>query len=808
MQGSSACLDGQSSRCERNAGAPVGVYALRMNRTSLRALLLPLALLACAAAPDREREVMELSEHGSVLGPMSRPDGQQDEAQALEIFVQGLELMGRVEYRAAADSFDSVYRRTGWPESAYNAALAWYAEGTFDAALERADRAEELLPGDPGVMYLRGVLLQAIGRHEDATAVIEATLARSRADGQRHDEAIGLLNLGSSARLLGRPEDALSHFADARALGEELEMPGVVAGAWMGEAQVRLALGDRAGADRALDAARRLGRRQAFGAARADADLAEAAVALAEGREVRARQLLDRARDRIDGIEERTVRASMRLTVAGLERELGDRAAAEATLARAEEEFRDSGVDVGRAHTLQSRGAWALADGDLVAAEGLLLEALEIQRRFQVPLAEALTRRYLAELRGAQGRLAEALELALEACAAFADAQAVELERSSLVTLAGIRSMRGELEQARTVAERALGLAREVGDGRDVHRLRSEIAILHAAGGDLAAAEAELRSVPPAAFARLPARQRARVHLQLAWSLRTDQRPAEAAARGRRALEAASGPHPQEDLVAGAREVIVFSLVEAGKQREAERFVDGLGDGQEELRDWIRQKTAVDRYNRGVELLQEGRLAEAIEAFEQVHADDQVDPDRRSTAAGTLQGVLLQHGQELMAAGALEDAEAQLVRAAEIARGRKDGLGEATVLAVRAEVRERVGDAPGAAELAGAAAELASAGGDRSLAGDCWMIAGQALFDADPEGARKAFADALAAWGDEPPTLGRRAAVTYNLAVLDLRLEVGDARLRFGEARALAHQAGDAGLVSRIDEILAELESE
>lgn len=772
--------------------------------------LLLTGLLLPGAAPDTDREVIELSEHGSVLGPMARVAGEEDEARALERFVEGLEQMGRGEHRAAADSFDSVHGRTGWPEAAYNAALAWYAAGTFDVALKRAEGVARVLPDDVGVMYLQGVLLQAVGRHEDAVEVIEATLSRSRAAGQRHDEAIGLLNLGSSARLLGRPDEALAHFAQARALGKELDIPGIVAGAWMGEAQVRLAVGDRAAADQALASARRLGRKQSFGAARADAELSQAALALAEGKEVRARQLLDLALGRVSDIDERTVRASMRLTVAELQRELGDRPAAEASLELAAQEFLEAGVDVGRAHTLQSQGAWALADGDLPTAEGLLLEALEIQRRFQVPLAEAETRRHLAELRGAQGRLAEALELATEAHAAFAAASALELERAALVALAGIRSMRGELTEARQAAERALELAGAVGDRSDQHRLRSELVILQAAQGDLEGALTELSSIPRPAFGRLPARQRARVELQLAWSLRSAARPEEAAARGRRALEAAtSGGHPQEDLAAGAREVIVFSLVESGRRAEAERFVEGLAGEQAELRDWIRQKTSIDRYNRGIELLEAGQLPEAIAAFDEVYGDEAVEPDRRRTAARTLQGVLLQHGQEVLGAGDLEQAETHLARAAQIARAREDRAGEATILAVRAEVRERVGDAVGAADFAGTAAGLAAAEGQRALAGDCWMIAGQALFDVEPERARGAFADALAAWGDEPATLGRRAAVTYNLAVLDLRLEdEGGARVRFAEARALAGKAGDEGLVTRIDEILTELESE
>jgi tetratricopeptide (TPR) repeat protein len=773
-------------------------------------LLAAVLLLTGAAEPVDSRETLDLSEHGTVLGPMDRPAGEEEEAESFARFIEGMRFMGAGEYRAAADTFDALWRSTGWPEVAYNAALAWYAEGTFDVALRRAERATEALPDDVGAQYLHGVLLQAVGRHEDASQVLVATLGQARDGGRRYDESIGLLNLGTSARLLGRPDEALEYFAQARAIGEELGLTPVVAAAWMGEGQVHLGLGNRAMADVALGAARRLGRRVRFGAAEADADLSTAAVALAEGSVPRARQLLARALERIEQLDDRSVRGSMLLTAAELQFDLGDRPAAEASLDRAIELFEESGVDVGRAHALQTRGSWALDEGDLGAAERALQEAISIQERFQVPLAEADTRRHLAELRAAQGHLGEAMELVESSVAVFREAKALELERAALLAQASILSMAGQLDRATVAAERALELAAQVDDRSDQHRLRSEIVILTAARGDVDDALGMLREIPTPAFGRLGSRQRARVHLQLAWSLRNAGRHGDAVGRGRKALDAATqGRHPAEDLAEGAREIIVYALVEGGDADGAERFLAGLEGERTALQEYIKTKRAVDTYNDGIALLQEGQTAEAIDKFEQVRVDPETDDERRATAARTLQGALLQHGHELVSSQKLEEAEAALVRAEALADERKDAIGLATILALRADVRERVGDVAGSAELALRAADLAAGAGDVGLAGDCWMVAGQALFEDQPERARAAFTEALASWGDEPRTLGKRAVVTYNLAALDLQLEEsGEALHRFREARRLATGAGDAGLVARIDEILVQLESE
>ncbi len=775
-------------------------------RTACIVASVVLAGLLSGAASTDDRTVIELSDHGSVLGPMNHDASPEDTEAAIGTFVAGLEHLVEGRYETAADLFDRLAESTGWPEASYNAALCWYGLGRFDVALSRADAAVAAMPDDAGATYLQGVLLQAVGRYEDARAVLERSLAATPEASL--DRALGLLNLATSARLVGRPDEALERFREARALAEELGLEGLVASAWMGEGLVFLSTGDRAAADAALAAARRLGQRRGFGAAEADAELSMAAVALAAGQEPRARRLLDGAALKVTELPEPSVRASMLLTVAELQRELGEREAASVTLEESTRLFRSAGLDVGVAHALQYRGAWALQDGDFAEAEDLLQQALAIQDRFQVPLARADTARHLADLRASQGRLDEALELATAAVDVFARARAVELERAALVVLAGVQSQRGDLVAARASAARAVELAGLVGDRHESHRLTTELAILDAANGDVDAALASLRGIPPHLFEGLPPRQRARVHLQLSWSLREAGRSEEAVERGRLAHAAArQASSAEEQLRRGAREAVVFALLDAGRIEDAEAFLAEEGqDASDDLRAMVSSRRTVDTYNEGAELLQAGRLEQAAERFERIVSDDDADPDRREVARKTLAGVLRQHGQQLFEAGQHEAADAALERAAALASESADDEGEGRALVLRAQVRDAAGDHAGAAELATRAAGLV-ADAEPELAGDCWMIAGQALFEEAPEDSREAFRRALQAWGDGPATLGKRASVTYNLAALDLQLGApGEARVRLREARVLADQAGNTALVQSIDGILEQLE--
>ena len=798
------------------------------------ALVVAALLLVAADAVEEPRDVVGFSEHGSVLGPMERHKEPDDPEAALGTFLAGLEAMGEARYEDAAKLFDRLAESTGWPEAAYNAALAWYAHGAYDVALQRADRVAEVLPDDVGAMYLRGVLLQAIGRHEDAVAVIEQSLARSRELGRRVDEAVGLLNLGASSRLLGRPDDALRHYRAARDLGGELGLTTIVAASWMGEGNVHLATGDRAAADAALASARRLGKTKGFGAAAADADLSLAAVALAEGKPDRARRLLEGAAKEISELPVDSMRASMLLTVAQLQRELGEREAAQVSLDESMRLFDRAGIEVGRAHALQYQGAWAMADGELDRADRLLESARAIQESFQVPLALAETWKHLADLRLRQGRLDEALAFAEQAVGTLAGAGAVEAERGALVVLASIRAARDELGAAREAAERAVELAERVGDVHEAHLVRSELAIIEAAAGNLDAARAHVAAVPKAAWAALPARQRARVALQLAWSLHRAGDLAGAEAEGRRALGIATGdeaaaPAGAEarggggadggapdgspgsvsssglaDLAASAREVVVFALLDAGRSEDADAFLAEQSIAGGELSDAVGRRRRVDAFNAGVDAYEAGDLPGAIAHFESVWADPDAAEDHRASAGKALAGALRGHGHALRDGGDLPGAAAAFERSASVAAELGDVAAEARARVHQASVHAAAGDPARAGALASDAAALATGAGDRALAGECWTIAGQSLFEVDAAASRTAFLRALEAWGTTPESLGSRASVTYNLAVLEFNGGSGaDAKVRLEEAKVLAGQAGDGALVQQIDDLLA-----
>ena len=778
-------------------------------RSLLVVLLLPVLLGAASAEPP-PRDVMELSQHGSVLGPMARNKEPDDPEAKLGTFVAGLELMSEAKYEVAGELFDRLAESTGWPEAAYNASLAWYAAGRYDVALQRADRVIEVLPEDTGAMYLRGVLLQAVGRHEDATAVIRRSLVRSRELNRKVDEAVGLLNLGASARLHGQPDDALTHFRAARDLGDVLSMPSLVAAGWMGEANVHLAGGDRSAADIALAAARRVSKARGFGAAAADADLSSAAVALAEGKTDKCERLLERARVEVADIEVESVRASMLLTVGQLQRELGRPEAATVSLEESMRLFERAGIDVGRAHVLQYRGAWALQDQDLPRAERLLEEARAIQRRFQVPLALADTHRHLASLRLAQSRLDEALTFAQEAVEAFAGARALEAERATLVVLASVHSARDELPAARAAALRAIRLAEQVGDSTEAHSVSTEVVIIDAASGSVDEAIARLDAIPGTAFASMSARQRTRVQLQLAWALQRAGRHAEATERGQRALAAtAEGGADLADLVLACREVIVFALMDDGRTEAAEAFVASLEAGGGELAAIVARRRTIDTFNAGVEASNAGDTARAVELFGVAWADGAVEEPRREAVGRALAGALLGHGNELLKAGSGEESASAFARSAEVSAAVGDSVGQARAGVSEAEVRASVGDAAAAGRLATEAAELAATTDNRRLEGDCWTIAAQSLFNLDPAGSRAAFGRALEAYGTAPETLGTRAGVTYNLAVLEFNAgSPADARVRLEEARVLATEAGRTGLVDQVESLLEALEDE
>lgn len=92
------------------------------------------------------------------------------------------------------------------------------------------------------------------------------------------------------------------------------------------------------------------------------------------------------------------------------------------------------------------------------------------------------------------------------------------------------------------------------------------------------------------------------------------------------------------------------------------------------------------------------------------------------------------------------------------------------------------------------------------MEGTLWAMAGDLMFDKDPSRARVDLQKALGAWGTDDTTLGKRASVTYNLALLSYQLDdAGEAAVRVQEARILAGRAGRDDLVKMADELAAAL---
>lgn len=98
-------------------------------------------------------------------------------------------------------------------------ALASHLETAGDAegAVERFEEFARRFPERRPDLWLRlGRLLQELGRHERAAAVLERAVAA------RSDEAAAHLHLGLSLRALGRHAEAEAHFAAAGSLAPEL----------------------------------------------------------------------------------------------------------------------------------------------------------------------------------------------------------------------------------------------------------------------------------------------------------------------------------------------------------------------------------------------------------------------------------------------------------------------------------------------------------------------------------------------------------------------------------------------------------
>ncbi len=775
-------------------------------------ILAPLLLLAAGAKSSDDGGVYEASRHGVVSGPLGAPTEPHTGAVARlqEEFGLARKDLDEGRLQEAARRFDGIFEEAGWAEAAYNASLAYYGLGRYDAALERSGRVIARLPDDLAGLHLRGVLLRLHGRHGDAEEVSERALSLARTAGDRYAEAMGLLNLATSRRSLGRPDAAGESVGAARALGEALDRSEIVAASWLVTGYLARDRGDRTAAEKAFAASRRSGLGRSEEGAELDVKLAGVEDALAVGETRKAARLASALLPAVRAEEGRQMRAVHLLRLAEIEQELG-RETAEELLAEAEDLFVQGGVEVGRADVLAARARWRFNAGDLAAAEALLVPCIAIRVGVQVPLALAGSRLMLAQVRLEQGRLDEALSLSTEAAKVLGGAGQAREHRAALLVQSDVLLQADRLAEALETARRVGEAAEALGEREDQLAAAVQETLVLARSGD---PDAGVRrwSTATGPGNRPTPRQRVRVELALARALETAGRPVEALRRAQSALAAIEAA-PESDpvrapaLVDAAMEAIVGSMMSSGDTAGAAAFLERSGRGGGDLADVVRARADGERHNAAVALYERGDLAAARDAFRALVDDPTVSDDLRGSAARNLGASLEGLARADLTRGALADAERGYLDLLALAQATEDRRVEARAGFRLAEIRDRVEDPEGAADYAEAAATAAKAAEDTDLEASLWAMAGDLMFERDPPRARADLRNALGAWGTDEATLGKRASVTYNLALLSYQLDdTGEAAVRVKEARVLAGRAGREDLVKMADELAAALE--
>lgn len=773
--------------------------------------LVPLLVLSLGSKAANEGRVYEASRHGVVSGPLGAPSEPRTGlvARLQDEFAKARLDLDDGRLVEAARSFDGVFEEAGWAEAAYNASLAYYGLGEYDKALTRSGRIVELLPDDLAGLHLHGVLLRLHGRYADAESVSGRALGLARSSGDRYAEAMGLLNLATSRRFLGRPAEAAEAVENAREIGESLGRKEIVAASWLVTGYLARARGDSAAAEAAFASSKKSGLEDGDAGTELDVALAAAEDALGAGDRGKARRLANRLLVDVRVEKGRQARAVHLLRLAELERDLGSDAG-EGLLGEAEELFVLGGVDVGQADVLAARARWRLNDGDLAGAEALIVPCIAIREALQVPVALAGSRLVLAQVRLAQDALEEALQLGTQAAEVLGAGGQAREHRAALLVLSDVHLRRGDLEAA-------LASAREVGQsaaaaGAAKHVLASQIqeTLALARAGDLDGSLAAWTTATGPRSTVTP-RQRIRGELALARAFEVAQRPAEALGHARRALEAiTTAPVGALDdtsaLENAAIEAVVASMLSLGDTASAKALLTKHGRAEGVLADYVRSREDSDLHNAAVGLYETGDLARARDAFRVLLADQRIGEGLRNSATRNLGAALEGLAREHLTRGGLADAERGYLELLELAKTSQDARVAARAGFRLAEIRSRVEDPEGGAAYAEAAASAAREASEADMEGTLWAMAGDLMFDKDPSRARVDLQKALGAWGTDDTTLGKRASVTYNLALLSYQLDdAGEAAVRVQEARILAGRAGRDDLVKMADELAAAL---
>ena len=766
----------------------------------LSILLVLLIITPAHAAPSKAEELA-----GVTLPPrLPAPDELAGPAaqRLSRAFDVALTALDAGEWAAAARGFEALLTEVDWPEAAFDAALARYHLLDLPAALTHARRAAEGLPRDGQVRWLHAVVLGAVGRHQDAEGEAALAVAGARGDGDQPLLARSLLQLASAARLSGKYELAVTAATEAQQLGTTLGDPLVTTAAWLALGHARGARGESGLAAEAFAAA------GGAGAPGADPELAlgRAEAAWAGGGADSARTALAEALaaiDATDGIAALT-RAGLLARAAPLQWATGDPAGAVARLDAAEAVLSPAGARAGVADIQVVRAAWAVAEGDARRAGSLLDAAIETMEGLQVPMALASARLARSQVLAEEGDVRAGLSLARAARDEFAAAGYADGLAGAWLVVAELLGRGGALADAVDSGTRALELARGRGAARQEAAAHAELAVILARLGAMDEAS-QHHLAATSAVALLSPRGRARVEVELARGYAHADRLEEALTHARRALEVGGEAGAPRDLVALAEEAVVAVLLDGGRHDDAEAFVADREISDPRILAAVADRAGTALYNEGVDAYAEGDYVTAVARFDAVAASPTSSEERRLRARRAAQRAFEASGVAHLEVGAVRQADADLAQAAAIAAEVSDSTAEARAHVLRAQIALDAGRLGPAADLGSQAAGVAGPGS--TLRAEAWEIVGLARIDADPAGSRRAFEDALLAWGVGPESVARRATLTYNLAVLEQTGDPAALRARLEEVSALARAAGDEALHDEAVAWLKQLET-
>ncbi len=718
-------------------------------------------------------------------------------------FDRALAALDGQRWADAAEGFEALLGEVDWPEAAFDAALARYQLLDLGRARSHAAAAAQGLPRDAQARWLHAVVLSAVGRHADAGGEAARAVELARENGDRPLLARSLLQVSSAARLSGRYGASTVAALEARDLAEASEDPELEAAAWVAIGQAALSRGDEAGAAQAF--AQAGGR--AASAIQQELALAAAEEAWRRGDADGSVVALSAALVEIDSDPQIPAlgRAAMMARAAPLLWLTGDRTAAAIRLDAAEAVLRPAGALAAVADIEVVRASWAVAGGSFEQARTLLDSATTAMEGLQVPVALASAQLARAQLLAEDGDVRGAIALAEQAKEVFESTEYAEGRPGAWLVLAELLGRGGALADAHAAGLRAVELALERSNARQEAAARAEVAVILARLGALSEAASEYESATSAG-ALLSTRARVRLDVELGRANARADRLQEGLTHARRALaEAGEGSDAPKDLVALAEEAVTAVLLEGGRHDEAESFVAERGIVDERIVAAVNDRQGTALYNEGVDAYAAGDYATAIDRFATVAGAAASTDERRLRARKATQRAFEARGVEHLEAGRVKDADSDLAQAASIAAEVQDPGAQARATLQRAQIALDAGHPERAADLGSRAALAAPSGSVRRA--EAWELVGLARIDDDPQGARRAFEDALLAWGDRAESVARRATLTYNLAVLEQTGDETALIARLNEVSALAVQAGDDALRDEVQEWLKQLET-